>query len=170
MTEIWKPVPGYEEWYKVSNHGRVMSFKRWPDGRLKKPSQIRSGYFTVGFTRRGITKTVYVHQVVAEAFIGPCPEGMQINHIDGDKANNRAENLEYVTPRENLKHAKDELGMPIWQTGEKHPLSKLTEKQVLEIRSKYPKGNITLRELAEKHGVSTATISSVLQRHSWTHI
>lgn len=180
MTEIWKPVPGYEEWYEVSNHGRVRSWysnsrrgagRRAEQPRLLKPkTHERTGYLVFTPRKNGVQKDYLVHHAVAYAFIGPRPEGMHINHKDGVKTNNNVGNLEYLTPRENMEHARDELGIPILQAGERHPLSKLTEKQVLEIRSKYPKGNITFRQLAEKYGVSVATISAVVHRYNWNHI
>lgn len=98
--EIWKDIPGYEGRYRVSDHGRVYSKLR---GTLK-PFQSRDGYLVATLTRGGHRFRIGVHRLVALAFI-PNPEDKpQINHLDGNKANNRPENLEWVTCSENNLH------------------------------------------------------------------
>lgn len=73
-----------------------------PSGRLLKQSPNRpDGYLTITIWESGRPRTRYVHRLVAEAFIGPCPEGMQVRHLNGDHRDNRAENLCYGTPAEN---------------------------------------------------------------------
>lgn len=119
MKELWKEIPGFRG-YRVSNFGRVYSMgriitvvdnTRW-DSTYKKPiaprflvpSKHSAGYRTVGLGRTG--KNHYVHDLVARAFIGERPIGMQINHVDGVKSNNVSTNLEYVTNRQNAEHAR----------------------------------------------------------------
>ena len=94
--EIWKPVLGFEGKYEVSNFGNVKSLTR---NKLLKPKSTR-GYLTVALCKS--TNTKYIHRVVWEAFNGPIPEGLQINHIDENKGNNLLSNLSLVTPRENM--------------------------------------------------------------------
>lgn len=104
MTETWRPVKGYENLYKVSDHGRVYSERR---KRLLSPSPVGpTGYFLVTLYNTDKTKKVtVVHRLVAEAFI-PNPDGLPIvNHKDGNKQNNRIDNLEWCTQKENVAHA-----------------------------------------------------------------
>lgn len=111
-AEEWRPVVGFEGRYEVSNQGRVRSLlrRRRPILRLfTKPE----GYVHVCLLDHGRQCTRYVHRLVAEAF---CPQvdGDQVNHLDGDKGNNRADNLEWCTPAENSRHARDVLGRTRW--------------------------------------------------------
>lgn len=106
MSEAWKPFADGN--YEVSSHGRV---RRATPGRCTYPGRLMTlvkmkiGYHQVMPTINGKNVHFYVHQLVAEAFIGPCPDGCEVNHKDGDKTNNRVSNLEYVTHRENSLHA-----------------------------------------------------------------
>lgn len=94
--EIWKPIPGST--YEASSLGRIRS----PRGHVLKPADHPLGYHivTVHYEGRLICKTV--HSLVALAFHGPRPEGLDIAHFDHDKHNNRPENLRYATRRENM--------------------------------------------------------------------
>lgn len=106
--EEWRPF--LEGFYEVSNIGRVRRAKPGVNtsvGRLKVTrARSENGYCLFGAFVEGRRFEILVHRAVAEAFIGPCPDGYQVNHIDGDKLNNRVENLEYVTAAENMAHAK----------------------------------------------------------------
>lgn len=106
--EIWKNIIGYEN-YQVSNFGNVKSLK-WNKEKFLKFSIDAYGYFIVGLSDKGKDKTRTVHQLVAEAFLrhSPCGYRLIINHIDFNRQNNRVENLEIVTARENCnkKHIK----------------------------------------------------------------
>ncbi len=106
LTEEWREVMGGA--YKVSNLGNVMratdSINTYA-GRAKATSNSGNGYMIFGAFVNGKRTSVLVHRAVAEAFIGPCPEGFVVNHKDGIKGNNRIDNLEYVTVRQNAQHA-----------------------------------------------------------------
>ena len=108
MQEQWKPFA--EGNYEASNHGRVRrrtpGKKTWA-GRMLKLNIGGMGYHRVGPSIDGKNVLMYVHHIVAQLFIGPCPVGKEINHIDGNKLNNRVDNLEYVTHKENMRHARD---------------------------------------------------------------
>ena len=110
--ERWLPVVGYEGFYEVSDHGRVRSVDRtvkFRDGRVfSYTSQLRSqtpqvpyGHMAVGLKRNGKRRTVRVHRLVLEAFVGPCPEGMEGCHNDGDASNNALSNLRWDTSSAN---------------------------------------------------------------------
>lgn len=104
--EKWKPFAG--GYYEVSDRGRVRRAKpgkgTWR-GRILALSASTNGYLFVRPNINGKTTTVYLHQVVATVFIGPCPKGLEVNHKDLVKTNNTPGNLEYMTHVENIRHA-----------------------------------------------------------------
>ena len=109
MIEIYRDVVGYEGIYQVSNLGNVKSFKCGKE-KQRKLSKDKDGYLFVGLSNSGTSDVKKVHQLVAESFLNHkrCGFKLVINHIDFDKANNRVENLEIVSARENCnkKHLK----------------------------------------------------------------
>lgn len=104
MTEIWKDIEGYENLYQVSNMGRVRSL-RYGKSKILKNRVNKGGYSTVILTKNYVPKTFYVHRLVAMHFI-PNPENKpHIDHINTDRADNRVENLRWVTNKENHNNA-----------------------------------------------------------------
>lgn len=99
--ECWRPVAGWEQ-YEVSCQGRVYS--HWQK-RSMHPSLAGAGYLSVRLCDGPRRLRPYVHELVAEAFLGERPEGHEPNHRDGNKTNNRVSNLEWLTHSQNLKHA-----------------------------------------------------------------
>lgn len=115
MKEVWKPIEGYEDYYEVSNTGRVRGKTRtvnYIDGRVKvfeakeiTPTPNTDGYMSLKLCRGNTYKTVRVHRLVAQAFI-PNPNNYpEVNHIDCDRTNNNVSNLEWCTHEQNVRYA-----------------------------------------------------------------
>jgi len=115
MVEIWKDIEGFEGIYQVSNFGRIKSLDRYIQertGRMKNNfvkgkilSPKKKKYYEVSLARNQCIKQVFVHRLVAEAFIVNGDSKPQVNHKDGDKYNNNVYNLEWCTAKENVTHA-----------------------------------------------------------------
>ena len=110
LPEEWRPVGGWEDWYEVSDLGRVRRIApRCPGGVaiavVRQTHLSTSGYPQLTLTRPGKRATLRVHRLVAHAFLGPCPWGRQVNHKDFNTRNAAANNLEYVTQLANAHHA-----------------------------------------------------------------
>lgn len=163
-TEEWRPIPDHPG-YEASSHGRVRKVTYG----LIKLWRSNSGYLRVGLTREdGHRHMPSVHKVVTDTFIGVCPDGYTRNHKDGDKDNNRPENLEFLTIGDNHKHAyKTGLKKPM--SGSKHGMAKLTETDVIAIRARRSQGE-KMCELATDFGVSSPTIVMICNRKTWRHI
>lgn len=117
-NETWRPVIGRAGSYEVSSNGRVRSltrrvpyqgryqvFYRTCQGKLLTPNLINSGYLVVHLYEDGKRTVGLVHRLVAEAFHGPAPAGMEVNHKDFDTLNNHSANLHWCTPKENNQHS-----------------------------------------------------------------
>lgn len=112
---MWKAVPQYEEYYECSDDGRIRSKdrivtesngkQRKHKGRTLAPTQNKNGYLLVPFAIDGKRQQKYVHRVVAETFISGIPSGYVVNHIDGDRLNDRSDNLEIISASENNLHS-----------------------------------------------------------------
>ena len=180
MKENWKLIRG-SNCYEVSDLGNVRSVASTitrKDGKkysLKaqpmKPFVSRNGYCIVPF-KRDINAKKTVHRLVMEAF---CPvdgmDNLDVNHIDGNKQNNKLSNLEWCTKHENMSHARK---IGIWKPenrkGEKHPMHTLTEKEVREIKDLLTSKKYRQYEIAEMYNVSSTTISEIKTGRKWKHI
>lgn len=129
-----------------------------------KGAKHGSGYTTVGLWFNNKAYSFLSHRVVWSFFNGNIPSNKEINHINGNKIDNKLTNLELVTHSENMRHAF--LGGKMLK-GEKIYQSKLTEKQIIDIRK--IKGS-TQKEIANKFGISRQQISKILLRQRWAHI
>ena len=165
--ESWKAVVFFEGSYEVSNFGRIKSIERTRvnAGKIQKVAErilvnAQANYPSVSLWKEGILKVKKVHRIVAEAWI-PNPEHKpEVNHIDANRLNNCVDNLEWVTRKENVKHAVNSNLMP---SGENHPNSKLSNVDIESIRlSTEPQ-----KQLAEKYGCSQGLISMIKNKLIW---
>lgn len=109
-----------------------------------------------------------VHRLVAEAFIGPVPPGHEVNHIDGVKTHNAATNLEYLTRRDNLAHAR-RIGL-YRLDGEHNPMAKITKDVVLAVRAAHAAGEGGYTKLSARFGLSWGTVRNVVKRKTWASV
>lgn len=165
MKEEWKPISfGY---YEASSFGRIRRAsqgKRTYTGRLLKIQHSNAYPHVILSLGNRKLHQISVHRLVADAFLGPCPKGMVVNHKDFDKANNRVDNLEYVTPLGNQRHA--------YKNGrfaheESHPMAKLTRAAVREIRALT---GVSSKELASRFGVTYWHINNIRRRSTWRNV
>ena len=176
--EQWKGCPGFDGRYEVSNTGKVRSLSRLEEcyrgsqryffrvrARELKQSPDKYGYSIVILSAEGCTHTRKVHRLVAETFLLKPSRTDQVNHKNGVKNDNREENLEWVSAKQNVLHSFQTLGRKALR-GEKVAGSKLSEAQVLEIR-KRAAGDETQASLAEEFNVSVMTISLIHRRVNW---
>lgn len=174
--EIWKPIKGFEGYYEISNMGRVKSLERMVPYRIlglyrKQEGQILSaasdgyGYLFVILNKNRTKKTGKIAILVAEAFVSGKKEGLQVNHKNGVKTDNRSENLEWVTPRENTLHAIEVLGKR--RDKENHWKHKITIAQVEEMRELYKTGLFSQTELAKRYGIHRGQLSKICNHKSW---
>ncbi len=137
MKEEWKEIAGYKGKYLISNFGDVKSFKKYRYGVIRKLSESVYGYLVLILGKNDGGKQFRVHRLVAKAFIPKIKGKDQVNHIDGDKKNNRVDNLEWCNHSENQLHAYRCLGKKAtcyWRGkfGKNHTRSKMVAQKTLE--------------------------------------
>ena len=169
--EKFKDIKGYEGLYQISDMGRVK--------RLKSKGCLLERFLKVGYSseyqkvslhKKGNKKTHDVHRLVADSFIPNPNNKPQVNHIDGNKHNNRLSNLEYVTPSENAIHAfKLNLRDGGTVKGQQNGRCKLTEYQVIEIIQKAKK-NQSMTSLGREYSVSATHITRIVRGERWVHL
>lgn len=171
---MWKPVAGYEGVYKVSDCGEVKSLDRVTfDGRkLKGKPRIaevaKNGYSRMLLWSGDKSNKCLVHRLVAQAFI-PNPDSKpQVNHIDGNKLNNHADNLEWATGSENQAHAV-RTGLRSIQVGEQASQAKLTQLEALDVLTRIANGARDI-DVVRATGFNRATINDIRHRRTWKHL
>lgn len=176
--EEWRPVVGYEGLYEVSSLGRVRSLDRTVilgntrkgterklKGKILKPLlNSTGGTWYVSLNNYGL-KRVTIHSLVARAFLGPTPEGLEICHGDKGRDCHAVSNLSFKTHRENTGEDRERDGT--LNKGTRNGRAKLTEKDVLDIRSH---SMMSSKELSAKYNVCVQHIDLILRRGVWKHI
>jgi hypothetical protein len=176
----WKDIPGLEGFYQASKSGIIRSVTRFRRGKagipvkhcgkIRKPGKLPNGYLHLVMSKEGKFQRDYVHRLVWRAFKGPIPERMEINHKDGNKINNHLDNLEVCTHRQNYDHAMEHKLNKICYPGIGNPAARLTESDVVAIRSEYSQGGVSCNKLADKYGVCMQNVWLVVTRRTWKHI
>lgn len=163
----WRDIPDYEGLYQVSAAGeirRIGTGRGVVRGRVLKQSAHKMGYRAVQLWANNTSRAFLVHRLVCAAFHGPIPPDHEVNHVNGDKTDNRAENLVYVTRIENMRHAFD-IGL-LNNIGSSNPASKLTEDQVSTIRTLHAEG-MGYKNIAKRYGVTWEAVRNIIKGRSW---
>ena len=156
--EEWRPVPGFERFYSVSNLGRIRR-----DEQIVRPTPKRNGYLGYTISKPSRRSSHWVHWLVATVFLGPRPTGHHIHHKNGDHTDNAADNLQYMP-------AEEHLGLPKLGTrGSRNGRARLTEEHVRAIRV-IPRSEVNWDALAAQYGVSRHAIRAVRTGESWGHV
>jgi hypothetical protein len=164
--ESWRDVVGFEGLYRVSDRGRVQSLERRRLGDHKTvPAKIltpilNKGYPRVTMRRDGKTWYKFAHQMVAEAFLGRCPDGQEVRHKNGNRADPRLENIEYGTRAQNIADCKQH---GTFRNGASH----LTEEIVRQIAARH---DDTSSILAAEFNISMGTINNIRSGRVWKHL
>lgn len=174
-AERWLPVVGYEGRYEVSNLGRVrvvFSSKHTQIGMLVGSTK-NTGYREAALVDSdGARKYVRIHKMVLLAFVGPPPSGMECNHKNGIKTDNRLENLEWVTKSEQHIHRARVLnhhprGECLARRGERNGGAKIGRLEAEKIREWYAFGTISQQAIADFFGLNQAHVSRIIRRSNW---
>lgn len=165
-TEEWKDIEGFENSYQVSNLGNIRSLDRKRvtkggalagiKGRVRKQKQSKSGYMIINICLDGVKSFHAVHRLVAKAFVNNPHNKQTVNHIDGDKKNNAACNLEWATNSEQMQHAVDNNLVEV-TTGPK--FSKALKQEILNY---FESNTISISNLAKMFGMSERTAGRIV--------
>jgi len=161
MVEI-RPIPEWPE-YGASRDGRIWSYRNqiW-----RVPRRGNFGYLRVNLSVDGKVKTLKVTRLVASAWL-PNPHNFRVvNHKDSNPSNDHVDNLEWCTDLHNVLHCLYEGNGKI---GQEHPRAKLTEADVVQIRTQYAAG-VLQRELGRQYGIRQNSVSQIVLRRLWKHI
>lgn len=166
----WKPVVGYEDHYEVSDDGQVRRIGRVAGatvGRVLKQKRLKPwGHRSVQLQQYGEGRWLCVHRLVLEAHGGPCPDGMECRHLDGNSENNHVSNLKWGTHKENgqdmVRHGRS-------RKGHRRYNSKLVEEDVRTIRRLHLEGK-SVKEIACSFPVSWQNIKHIVSNESWKHV
>ena len=184
MSEEWRPVKDFEHVYEVSSYGRIRSVDHVVMRKDGKPLHVKGcvlkalpnnrGYPRVSLCFSGHSTWSHVHTLIAEAFlsqpkskIGPLADQYGVNHKDGDKTNNHINNLEYITNRANVRHARKNGLLDV--AGMKNGRAKISADDVREIRRLYTNGMRQI-DLARQFSIDQTQISRIVRHVCWPHI
>lgn len=171
-TPTYRDVQGFPG-YRVGDDGSVWSCKnaRWglrSTWKRMKLYPVPSGHLSatlMGPNRKA--RHIFAHILVLNAFVGPCPDGLECCHEDGDPTNNHVGNLRWDTRKANVADTRRHGKMLI---GEAAPGAYLTEDVVRQIRSSYVRGEVGYKTLAKRFRIPFSTVVGVINRRTWKHI
>lgn len=167
QVEKWRDVVGFEQRYEVSNQGRV---RNKVTQLVLRPGPTSRGYLSVQLydgSRPKKPRSCCVHDLVMAAFVGPKPTGYQVDHGAKGKQCNALDNLEYVTPTENMRRS---AGNRKRLRGTDHPSAKLTSEQVRHLRRLASDGELQVNRLASEFGVSPSTIGDAAKARTYKNV
>ena len=180
--EVWIPVDGYDGYFSVSSFGNIRSedrtipHKRFGTanhkGKTMIPTQTKgesNRYGVVSFSKEGKGKTFLVHQLVAINFLENPNGYSSVNHIDGNGLNNRLDNLEWVSAKNNAIHAY-KFGLAKARRGETNSCAKLTNENVREIRKLISERTLSQRKIAKMFNVVPMVISDIKSGKTWRYV
>jgi len=168
VKEIWKPIPNYEELYKISNYGKIINkFKKILCLNIHK-----SGHLYIKLCKNSKYKSFQIHRLVLETFVSPCPLNMECRHLNGNPADNRLENLKWGTRSENVRDAikhKTHSNPPTY-TGSNHPMSVINEKQARIIKWLLKDGYLKQSEMARIFNINKSIVSDIKFKRTWINV
>ena len=164
----WRPIPGYEGRYDVSDDGRVRSYWRQPwrstPQRILRPMlETKAGYPAVVLCDGQTKRRIRIHRLVLEAFVGPRPAGLGARHLNGNPADCRLSNLVWGTQAENMADSVRHTTSP---KGVRHGMAKLTEDDVREIRRLLASGAKQI-DIAARFGVTDSAVREIKTGRNW---
>lgn len=174
QRETFIDIPGYEGLYQVSDFGRVKSVLRlvpsgrrecWYLGKTLAPTPNTKGYLRVTLSKDSHAKTFMVHRLVLVAFSGSQPRNMEANHKNGERADNRLENLEWLGHADNMRHSYTVLGRKRL-IGNSNRNAKMTWGKVDTIREMYDSG-VPRHEIAHRFELSFSCIDAIVTNRTW---
>lgn len=162
-----REIPGFPRYF-CGRDGTVYSNKTKTRAlRTLKCPIATHGYKMVHVRSNGGDRNLLVHRLVAATWVEPVLGRTHVNHMNGDRLDNRAENLEYVTPQENLAHSREVLGNSV--KGERHPNARLTAEDVRAIRRMHAE-LVPYAQIAAKYGIARDYAYEVANKKKWRHI
>lgn len=167
--ERWKKIPSFPR-YEISTHGRMRSirYKGKSLPRAVTPIVGKDGYYKISiYDPLGVRKTCRRARLILETFVGPCPLGKQAAHLNGNRVDDRLDNLAWVTSKENHSHKKIH---GTTSQGINNPKARLSERDVLNIRKWYAQGKYDGVELSRMFNIKHTAIYSIIHRKNWSHI
>lgn len=182
-VEIWKDIEGFSGLYQISNLGNVKSLSKKVNSRFGLHRNVRervmkatdrgNGYLCVCLCKDGSKELHSVHILVATHFINNPDNKPEVNHIGGNTKDNRWFKLEWATRQENIDEAFERGAWDNMNNKYKGVLNrcaKLNDEKVRDIRNIYNEGNISIRKLAAKYGVTHSGISDIIHKRKWAHV
>lgn len=170
LLEHWKPVVGFEGYYEISNVGSVCRVK--PYRNVKAYARVTQWQWKgngnrpyVVLSKNGEHKTLKVHKIMVDSFLGGTPEGFTVHHEDDRYTNNRISNFRFLSAIDNWR---DAYLSGLMTHGSKHKNAKLTEAKARELLAL--NGKISLKQASKKFGISTTAVSYLWKGRNWAHL